>query len=365
MAGPQLRVYLRERCILNPEPVPMAGAAAIPFLGLFVPKLIELAIGGVATLLRKAGKDETVSVGGRECADLYVADGNQVLRPNPKLGCIIGIAGTFDEPKADAAPSDDPVVRRLEAEGLVPIGAKIDVIVEAAIKPTRDQTAFFLDTRHFSVRDFIGERGKSERAFVMTLSVTAPGATADGDAIAIGTIDLGRLKRNADLVLPGAAPGAYPRFRSNLMPWGQISKASRTAYDADVTAGTAAGKSYMPVTFELTVSETADGNALLLALGELLDGAKKEAAAEASKLVLPDERARAEADRDAAAEELYEAELSAEVAVRKAQRAYAAGSGADKPVLRAELEAARRKWQRQIALREAAGLPARDPVPES
>ena len=365
MEGPQLRVYLRERCILNPEPVPMAGAAAIPFLGLFVPKLIELAIGGVATLLRKAGKDETVSVGGRECADLYVADGNQVLRPNPKLGCIIGIAGTFDEPKADAAPSDDPVVRRLEAEGLVPIGAKIDVIVEAAIKPTRDQTAFFLDTRHFSVRDFIGERGKSERAFVMTLSVTAPGATADGDAIAIGTIDLGRLKRNADLVLPGAAPGAYPRFRSNLMPWGQILEGVTDSLRRRCHGGYGRRE------------ELHAGDVRADRVG---DRRRKRAAARARRAARRREegscgrgeqadssgrtcegRGRARGGRRA----VVRSRLAAEVDVRKAQRAYDAGSDADKPVLRAELEAARRKLQRRTRLREAAGLPPRDPIPSS
>ncbi len=365
MAGSECRVFLRERCVINPEPAAPAGAPAIPFLGLFVPKLIEIAIGGVATLLRKAGKDETVTVAGRAFTDLYVADDAQALRASPKIGCIIGVVGTFGTPEPGTEPSTDPIVRRLEDEGFVPRGAEIAVLFEAVVKRSSDETAFFLDTRHMSVRNFIGDRGRSERAFVITLGVTAPGATADGETIAIGTIDMGRLRRDASLVPDGAPAGARPRYRSNLMPWGQISKASQEVYDAEVAAGAAAGRSYMPVTFELTVSETADGNALLLALGDLLDGAKKEAAAEAAKLILPDERAKADATRAESAEALYEAELEAEVEVRKAKKAHAAGSGGDLPVLRAQLEAAIRKLRRATQLREAAGLPARPPIPES
>jgi len=365
MAASECRVFLRERCVINPEPAALAGAAAIPIVGLFVPKLIEMAIGGVATLLRKAGDSETVSLGGREVVDLYLADEKQALGPNPRLGCVLGIVGTFDDPPDGAQSSTDPVIKRLEDEGLVPVGSTVDLIFEAAIRLTRDRTAFCLDTRHFSVREFIGRRNRGERAFVVTLGVTVPGATSDGETIALGTIDMGTLERGADVVPPGRPADAYPRRRSNLMPWGQIAKPSKAAYDADVAAGTAAGRTYMPVTFALTVSETADGSKLLLRLGELLDGAKQQAAADVSKLILPEERARAEAASEAAAEKLYEAELEAELALRKAQQAYNAAKDPEKPALRVELEAATRKRDRQVRLRRAAGLPDRPPVPES
>jgi len=357
MALPELRVHVRARCVVNPEPR-RAARGAVPLLGIFVPKLIEMAIGGVATWLRKAGGDETVSVSGRALTDLYVADDTMALRPNPDIGCVIAIAGTFDDGRADAPPAEDPALRRLEEAGVVSRGAVVNLIFEAAIRLAPDRTACFLDMRHFSVREPLGKRKRKERAYVVTVSVVTPGATADGDTIAIGAIDVGGVDRGG-VVTPG------PRLRSNLMPWGQISRASKAAYDADAAAGSAAGRRYMPVTFDVTVSETADGSRWLRALGELVEGAKKEAAAELSKLVLPDERARAEAGRESAAEALYAAELDAELAVRKAQREYDAASEKDKPVLRAELEIAIRRRDRQVRLRQAAGLPARDPVPES
>lgn len=363
---PEFRVFLLEKCVINPvpEPKPPAKAKVIPLLDLFAPKLIEMAIGGVATLLKKAGQDETVHVAGHEFADFYVADAKQALQVNKKIGCILGVCGAFGGKDTPPAPADDPAVQVLVREKLVPKNSVVRIIFEAAVRATADQTAFFLDTRHFSVRDFIGDSGKSERAFVVTLSVTVPGATADGDTIALGNIDLGRLKRGADLVPGGRPLEAYPRFRSNLMPWKQISQASKSAYDADVAAGKAAGRSYMPVAFHLSLSETTDGNKFLLTLGELLDGAKQEAATEISKLILPEKRAEAEAARAEAAEKLYEAELEAELALREARKAYEAGAEVDKPALRVKLEMAKRTLERKTRLREAAGLPARPPVPD-
>jgi hypothetical protein len=363
----EFRVYLLENCLINPEPqpAPKAKPRAIPLLGLFAPKLIEMAIGAVATLLKKAGEPETVRVTGHEFTDFYIADEQQALQVNKRIGCILGVWGSFSEADGKRTRSGDEAVAKLKQARLVPPNSEIGGIFEAVIRPTHDQTAFFLDTRHFSVRDFIGDSGKGERAFVVTLSVAMPGATADGETIALGNIDMGRVKRGADLVPMGREADAYPRYRSNLMPWKQISPTSKAAYDADVAAGNAKGKRYMPVTFNLTISETADGNKLLLKLGELLDGAKQQAAVEISKLILPEERAKADAERAEAAEKLYEAELAAELAVRKARKAYDAGTPEDKPALRVELEMAIRKLGRATTLRRAAGLPDRAPVPEA
>jgi hypothetical protein len=361
---PELRVYILEECLINPPPQPNF-ALAIPLVGLFVPKLVELALGGVATLLKKAGEDQTVRAVGHAFTHFYEANEDQALQVNKRIRCMLAIWGVFSDVDKEKWDPNDAALWKLAKAGLVPEHADIGIVFEAAIRPAADQTAFFLDTRHLSVREFIGESGKSERALVVTLSVSTPGNTADGETIALGNIDFGRVKRGDNLVPSDRAEDGYPAFRSNLMPWKQITAASKSAYDADVAAGRAKGKQYMPVTFNLTISETADGNKLLLKLGELLDGAKKEAAAEISKLVIPEERAKVEAERAEAAEKLYAEELAAEVEVRKAKKAYDAGKAEDKPVLAAELEAARRILARKVALRAAAGLPARAAIPEN
>jgi hypothetical protein len=361
----ELRVFLLKDCLINPVPrAPVAKAAltAAPLLGLFVPKMIEMAIGGVATLLKKAGDDETVTATGHDFADLYIADTDQALQINPDIGCILAIWGVFDDKDGRPTHPDDVALQTLERERFVPRNADISAIFEAAIRPTEDETAFYLETRHFSVRDFVGDRGKKDRSYVATLSVTAPSATADGETIALGTISLGRLSKR-ETVVPGAPPARGPQYLSNLMPWKQITERSKAAYDADVAAGQAAGKRYMPVAFNLTISETADGNKFLAKLGELLDGAKEKAAAEISKMILPEERAKAAAERAEAAEKLYADELDAEIKVREAQKAYDAG----KPdaVLAAKLEQAKRVLARKMQLRAAAGLKPRGDVPKS
>ena len=242
----------------------------------------------------------------------------------------------------------------------MPVDASVGGVFEAAIRSAQDGTAFFLDARHFSVRSFIGDRRGDERDFVVTLSLSTPAATTEGDTFALGTIDLGALSRGDSVIPAGQALDAFPRYRSNLMPFSTISKASKAAYDRDVGAGRAQERRYMPVTFSLTVSETDDGNRFLLALGELLSGAAKDAAGAISKRILPEEIERADAGEAARAEKLYEEELKAELAVRKAKKKYDEADEDDKPVVAVELEIARRKLAFQTRLREAAGLPARE-----
>lgn len=358
---PEFRLYLLEKCLLNPPPpAPAARGPGAALLGLFVPRLIEMAIGGIATALRKAGEHDTVQLTACEFSDLYVADDRtQALSINPAQGCVLAV---WFEGRKKASPPDDGVTRKLRDAGMVPPTAAVGGVFEAAIRPSPDGTAFFLDTRHFSVREFIGDRRKEDRAYVVTFSVAAPDATADGSTFALGTIDLGKRRKGDSLVPPGHPRDGFPRYRSNLMPWSKISQASKAAYDRDVAAGQAAGRRYMPVSFSMNVAETADGNAFLSKLGEVLGGLAGKAAGEISKRILPAEIEKAAAEQAADAEQLYEEELKAELDARKAQKAYDSGQEADKPALRVALEIARRRLAWRKRLREAAGLPARPPV---
>jgi hypothetical protein len=358
-----LRLHLLETCVLNP-PLAAPGMAApravgAALLGLVVPKLIETAIGGIANALEKAGGDETEQLSANEFSDLYVANTKQALSMNPGLGCVLGV---WLEDADQHSPPDDDIVRTLKAAKLVPPRAAVGGVFEAAIRQTPDATAFFLDTRHFSARRFIGDRRKDDRDYVVTLSLATPNASTDGGTFATGSINLGRRKRGESVVPLGQPIDAYPRYRSNLMPWSKISEASKVAYERDVAAGQAAGRRYMPVTFSLTVSETADGNRFLLMLGEALGGMAGKATADISRRVLPAEPAQQPAEGTAGAEKLYEDELKAELDVRRAQKAFDMADPADRPALRVALEMARRKLAWQTSLREAAGLQARPPV---
>jgi len=223
--------------------------------------------------------------------------------------------------------------------------------------PTSDETAFYLETRHFSVRDFIGDRRKPDRVYVATLSIGTPDATADGSTIALGNVALGRLGKETLPIRPGGALGAYPRYRSNLMPWNRITADAKEVYESDVKRDKAKNKSYMPVTFTLTLSETADGNKFLAALGGLLEGAKADAAKELSNLFLPQAGEQDAKRKEDAAEALYQAEEDALIAEKEAEAELAAGTPEQHDVLAAKLAKAARAHERAVRLRKAAGLP--------
>lgn len=364
---PEFRVYLREQCLINPPPEPRAkrpgkapavGEAVGALLALFAPKLIESALTGIASALKKAGAKETAQLTAHDFSDLYVADDKQALTVTPSVGCILGV---WFEDESDRKPHPgDPAVRTLKEAGLVPDKAVVGGVFEAMIRSSADGTAFFLDTRYFGVWDFIGDRRKDSRDYIVTLNLTTPDATAEGSTFALGNIDLGR-RRRGDILKPGQLDG-FPRYRSNLMPWSMISQASRTVYERDVAAEQAARRHYMPATFSLTVSETADGNQFLFKLGEVLAGLAGEAATEISKKILPSETGKAAAEAAANAETLYEEELKAEMELCQAQKAYDEAGEADKPAMKVALEIARRKLAWRTRLREAAGLKAPDPV---
>jgi hypothetical protein len=210
--NPELRVFLAEKCIVNPPPPPIKkkGPLTPTIVALLLPKVIEAAISGIATLLKKAGADETVQVSNSQFTDFYTTDSDQKLSINRKAGCIIGVYGVFADEDKKPTPSKDIALKRLEEAGLIPKDADISIVFEAAIVPSADESAFYLDTRHFSVRDFVGDRHKPDRAFVATLTVKTSSATVDGDSIAVGNIDLGRVKRGDELQI--GKPGEFPRF---------------------------------------------------------------------------------------------------------------------------------------------------------
>jgi len=141
------------------------------------------------------------------------------------------------------------------------------------------------------------------------------------------------------------------------MPWKRITEEAKDVYDSDVRRNAAANKAYMPTTFTLTLSETADGNKFLAALGDLLEGAKSEAAKELSSLILPEDREKAAKEKADAAEKLYSDEEDARIEVLKAKAALAAGSPEQKEILTAELAKAERALEVKKRLRKAAGLP--------
>lgn len=278
----ELRVFILPECIINPAPSTELPQLEIALASVFAPKLVELAIGSAAKLLKDAGADKTILSSGTAFTNLFTAGADQSLEVNSDIGCVLAVHGDFDSD--DAGPdSGDEVLQSLRQRGLISSRARVNIVFEAEVRPTPDRTAFFLDTRHFSLRHLIEDDDGDERDFAVTIALTTPLASVSGETVAIGTIDFGTLAPPSDVVPQGRPADGYPQFRSNLMPWAQLSTVAKDAYDADVSGGSAAGRRYMPVTFTVTISQTEKGHPFLIRLGELLEGAKHDAAAAIGK----------------------------------------------------------------------------------
>jgi hypothetical protein len=356
----ELRVHLLNECVINPLPDAAPSLLPAALIGALAPTLIQSALSGVATALKRAGTPETVQVAGTAIESLYVADAQQVLRVNPTLGCILAV---WYQPRDEKIP-DDRVATLLKREGLAPADVTVAGAFEAMVRTTSDGTAWFLDTRHFSVGSFMGDRHKDRRSFVVSVAVTTPSAEPEGHTVALGLVDFGALERRASLVADRQPEDAFPRYRSNLMPWPGISAASKVAYDRDVSAGRAAGRAYMPVSFTVTVSETAEGNAFLLALGELIGGSAKETASALTKYFVQQASGRP-SEEAVDAEKLYDDELKAMVDEAKARKALTEATAEEQAAARLAWELAARRVAWRTRLREAAGLPARSALDSS
>jgi hypothetical protein len=356
----EFRVYLLPKCIINPPPAARAQRAAAGVLAVLAPKLIEGGIGALGALLKNAGEKDTTQIAASEFSYMYETNDDQQLSVNSELGCVLGVYGVFEDADDENTHFDDAALKALEKAGIIQPNADISIVFEAAIVPTADRSACYLELRHFSVREFIGGRRDRERDFLATFSIATPNATTDGSVIAAGTIDLGELVEGAKLVGKGKPLGDYPRYRSNLMPWAQITGDAKAAYDSDVKREMAKNKKYMPVTFALAISETADGNAFLAKLGELLVGNKDEIAKGIGGFIDPAARAAAAKEDADAAEALLAAEENAIIAVKEAEGALAASTvkPEQKPALEAKLAKARRALSLATRAREAAGLDA-------
>lgn len=361
----ELRVFLKPRALINPTPLPPADGQVDRFniapasigaalLKIVAPTLIETAIGATAKLLKDAGGESTLQARGAAPTHLFVADEQQALELNDELGAVIAVYGDFAYGGPGGVP-DKTAGDILKQERIIPPNSNIELILELEIVSSQDRTACFLRTTHCSLNGFFG-KDKGERGLSVTVSMATPSAKAEGDVFAIGAIDLGSVPLPSNLVLPDDA-AARDVYRSNWLPFAQISEASKTMYDADVAANRASGHRYMPVVVAVTISQAEDGHPFLLKLGELLENTKAETVEAIKKVVIPEEREKAAAERFAAESKLYEDEHTAEDELEKAQEAYDAGAAKEKPALKRKLDLAIRKRTWTLRRRRAAGLP--------
>lgn len=354
-ASTTTRTVVQKECVLSePRPPATNKALAAALAAIFVPKLIEKGLDGLGAALKRAGEPDKVQLSGSAVLDLYVPTlDKKGLEPNPGFGCVVIVHVNGNGAPQPPTTTPSPTLSKLVRAKILNENELVSFAFEGRIERSSDLTAFWVVPTHFEVFQFAGKRQREEeRAYVATISLHKPISSVDGEAIAVANVDLGRYKKGGklDVGLP------FP-LASNLMPWPQLGERSSAAWKAAVEAGTPA-IGYMPITFSTTITETADGNAFLKSLGEILQANKAEAAKEVSKELLPAEREKADEAAESEIETLRTAEESAYTAALEALKAFNAVSaeGTDKEILRAKLDRAKRLWQRSCGFLAAAGI---------
>jgi hypothetical protein len=335
----ETRVYLRRQCLISeanvlptPTPTPQPGTEAVgALLGIFVPLLIEKALGGIGAVLKKAGAEETLRDSGRLPTYLYqISDrsGTKSISLNPDLGCILVVRGTFtgtdfdDQSKIDFSPGgiltgDDQEpqrIARLRASN-IPV-QEIASLYEALITPSSEQTALYYQSRFFEVNSFQGTRSSNTRGMVISLSINGPAAKEGESTLSLALVNLGDVKKDTAL-----APNQLNGRRTGWLGGVGMTEDALKAIEK-VKVDRNKSKGVMPITIEATLIETENGIKALRFIGEVLDATKTDVSkAVSSEILDKDKRAAASAD---ALEKLrqeeeaaYAAYLDAKIATSK------------------------------------------------
>lgn len=371
MSNPQFetRVYIRQQCFLSRISDKPKGEIFGALAAIFVPLLIEKALGGVAAAFKKAGADETLKESGRLPTYLYRltrngkagADAKNILGLNSDLSCLLVVRGTFSSPDDipppatkygsevlldDSEESEDQRIKLLNDNG-IPV-KQIALLYEAEISFAQDQTALRYTSRYLQVKAFQGGKSHDERVMAITLAVTGAGEKEGEPVLSLVSLNLGEISRNTIL-----GPAELRSKRSGWVGGLGISSASAEALktiDFPPEPKPPDDRKFlqiMPVTIEVVIAETDEGSKILKFIGEVLDSTKGEVSKAVSSEILKDPAKAKEAAADAL-EKLRGEEETAYTTLLDAKVSLAKLATDAKPEERAvaqfKIDAAKRAW---------------------
>lgn len=320
----ETRVYIRKQCILSAQDANQREF--LPLLAaIFVPLLIQKALGGASAALKKAGSPETLRDSGHLLTYLYklsnianpTPDGVTNVRSislNPDLGCVIMVRGTFDGPDTDdqsvvAFPKDDtgPLTRKEDTDqrriarlrqSNIKVTA-IDAVYEGVIKKSDDLSALYYEARYLQINSFQGSRSsKSGRGLVVSVSMHGPGTKEGDSTLSMSLMNMGN-------VTPGEVRGPEKLIgmtTSWLSGIGINDAGLKAIEKIKVADNQTIG--VMPVTIDGVFVETEAGNATLRFIAEVLDSAKGDLTKTLSAEILEDRDKTAATAATAAADAL-------------------------------------------------------------
>jgi hypothetical protein len=147
------------------------------------------------------------------------------------------------------------------------------LVFEADVTPSEDGGSFFYRARHLQIRRWM-ETGREKRShsYTATFSLESPGSKADDKVLSIGILNLGERKVGA---IYGASElvsqtGWLTGF--GLDDDGKAALKKLSESDTETTIRLS------PLTFQATITESAEGSKFAAQLATILDGMKSDAA---------------------------------------------------------------------------------------
>jgi hypothetical protein len=346
----ETRVFVRRRGVIRPKDEVKAEFLA-PLAGLFLPVVIEKLIGTAASAFKKAGEDKITRDSGRCPTYLYElsrSGNSSQLKLNPEFKSVIVVRGSFDKTTGKTPDTDkSSSVTALRAAGI--LVRELGLVYEAQMEIADDGTALRYESRYFEVSRFMGDQDKSkedrERGIVLNLTLTGVGEKEGEPVLSTAMINLGECNggaifNTADLISK----------QSSWLGGLALSDASVKAIENMNPVGNSVN--VMPVTLEVTIAETENGNAALKFIGEVLDATKGDVAKTVSGEVLgggkKEEAAKSALEKLLAEEETaFQKLLEAELAFTKLPAPDAQETDAQKKersINRFAIETAGRAW---------------------
>lgn len=193
--GPtETRVYTRNQCLFQPANPKIFGALA----AIFLPLLLEKALGGLGGALKKAGSEETLRDSGREPTYMYqlvkTKDASKLqLHPQLVGGCVEVVRGVFDKPgMAPLAASEVSATVNMLRSASIPV-RDVAAYYEAAVTLADDRTALLYQSTHFEVNRFQGSRSSKKRAVVVGLTISGVGSKEGEPVLSLALLNLGEV----------------------------------------------------------------------------------------------------------------------------------------------------------------------------
>lgn len=345
--APKTKIVASGQCLMTAQSGDPKGNAFIGAVAAIVlPVLVELAVDAVVADLKKV---RTLSSSGNLEMDLYQTGAGKTYPELQFPRCLTILTGNFaddaavslDDVKTDIVDKLDPeagedrLLARLNENGIAAAKGGLYSIVEVAVVPSNDRTAFQYEPRYVRVLQLMPGNRAAAQGLVLNLSLSGPGAAPNGTVYSLAPLSLGSVSAGFELHHESTDPVAQRKLaalRSGYLALPGMNDLSYRAYVRDIASGKT-GRSYMPSNLKAELVQTQKPSDAALFVASVLDKSKAKTVEKAGTTI-------AELDPFKASQALLDAKIAVATAASELAEATAANNEPKKALATLKLEKA-------------------------